>query len=976
MATSTSGRCRGEGFEVRRKNYDAFLNHRLPIFDYKEADFEHFKNRYGNDDGRHLVEIFVAGPTVKEYIKVELESRELMRRSSAEENLPDNSPASWWQRIRINSWPVLGHLSRLIGHDVWQQSTSRVFFRPFNLLIYHQPNMKEALKELEERWGEIEKLDAMGDKDLAIAKEAKLRETMAEQNAKSTSEEDKYKQIPTDLDGIDALRHLRFYVEFVDKKLMLYKDIFNGISRKKIRFNDLTLLFKPGQLVYSPPSGSMSAMSERNYQTLWRVYYVGRTSYGESYPDDIDLTDSDKIVLYCYYIDYDGESYGLVSRQFEILAYEGEKNIADLNVYPLRYTRNSEAIRTNLIAQGDKFRSSVKNKHAYYEGWTIPSLTKDGENDRKSSNNLEHIDSNIILDFKEAFAHHRSWRPTFSAITTEVGSGLSGSDSFQLAHWSDRTRTQLLYSTNDIMQIRDGIDEWEKRRYIQDEDKFVIATRAGNVKDLKDEDDIMLLPRKIVAYALRERRFVPLDILSLRPLAEQQNLLKDLKINMDHKRMLRSLVKAHFRNREIQKQRPLVGLNQDIIQGKGSGLFILLHGVPGVGKTATAEAIAQSNNKPLFHITCGDLGIAPKDVESELKEIFRLAHLWDCILLLDEADIFLTRRDMVNLKRNALVSVFLRVLEYYNGILILTTNRVGTLDEAFKSRIHISLYYERLTRERTRAIFKVNIRKLKEIEEERKEQLKDSDLIEPQLIIDDDSIMRFAESHFDNTAEATRWNGRQIRNAFQIASSLARYDVHKSQIEGPGRDGNTSGALKGGDTQNPQPILNATQFQLVSETIARFDNYFYLATGETDEDAARRDMLRDDAARHEDLIPYQQTYDPHTPAKSRGSKGTPSRGQGGRRREEEETISRSSRGASNQPGSASQSTRKSDGGFSRRDTHASSRQEWNQKASSQRPRHGDTGKQYVYGDDDDEDEHPDEEYSTPRRYGGGRRGRA
>jgi len=76
----------------------------------------------------------------------------------------------------------------------------------------------------------------------------------------------------------------------------------------------------------------------------------------------------------------------------------------------------------------------------------------------------------------------------------------------------------------------------------------------------------------------------------------------------------------------------------------------------GVGKTATAEAVAQANKKPLFLITCGDLGFTLKEVEDSLKDIFRLAHRWDCVLLLDEADIFLSRRELGDLKHNALVS--------------------------------------------------------------------------------------------------------------------------------------------------------------------------------------------------------------------------------------------------------------------------------------------------------------------------------
>lgn len=85
---------------------------------------------------------------------------------------------------------------------------------------------------------------------------------------------------------------------------------------------------------------------------------------------------------------------------------------------------------------------------------------------------------------------------------------------------------------------------------------------------------------------------------------------------------------------------------------------MLLHGAPGVGKTATAEAVADVSKKPLFPITCGDLGMEPNEVEANLTEIFRLANVWDCILLLDEAEIFLSpraKRDD-NLQRNALVS--------------------------------------------------------------------------------------------------------------------------------------------------------------------------------------------------------------------------------------------------------------------------------------------------------------------------------
>jgi len=59
------------------------------------------------------------------------------------------------------------------------------------------------------------------------------------------------------------------------------------------------------------------------------------------------------------------------------------------------------------------------------------------------------------------------------------------------------------------------------------------------------------------------------------------------------------------------------------------------------------------------------------------------------VLLLDEADIFMEQRSESDIKRNAMVGIFIRLLEYYQGILFLTTNRSGGLDQAFASRISV-----------------------------------------------------------------------------------------------------------------------------------------------------------------------------------------------------------------------------------------------------------------------------------------------
>jgi hypothetical protein len=83
------------------------------------------------------------------------------------------------------------------------------------------------------------------------------------------------------------------------------------------------------------------------------------------------------------------------------------------------------------------------------------------------------------------------------------------------------------------------------------------------------------------------------------------------------------------------------------------------------------------------------LGSSSEDVDDALTEILELAQRWKAVVLLDEADVFLSQRSETDVERNALVSIFLRQLEYYQGIIFLTTNLVSQCDAAFESMCFI-----------------------------------------------------------------------------------------------------------------------------------------------------------------------------------------------------------------------------------------------------------------------------------------------
>ena len=95
------------------------------------------------------------------------------------------------------------------------------------------------------------------------------------------------------------------------------------------------------------------------------------------------------------------------------------------------------------------------------------------------------------------------------------------------------------------------------------------------------------------------------------------------------------------------------------------------------------------------------------------------------------------------------VPAFLRALEYFNGIIFMTTNRLGTMDVAFQSRIQVAIEYPTLTESTRRKIWTVFIKRL-DNRDSRKEILSDRKFLESQSL-----------------------NGRQIRNAMKLAQSIA-----------------------------------------------------------------------------------------------------------------------------------------------------------------------------------------------------------
>lgn len=147
-------------------------------------------------------------------------------------------------------------------------------------------------------------------------------------------------------------------------------------------------------------------------------------------------------------------------------------------------------------------------------------------------------------------------------------------------------------------------------------------------------------------------------------------------------------------------------LTGDLIEGKSAGNVILAKGRPGVGKTLTAEVYAELVKRPLYAIHSGTLGTTPESVRAALESAFQVAKRLNLVLLLDEADVFVLERGD-SIQQNAVCAEFLRTLEYFDGLLFMTTNRADSIDDAILSRCAAIIDYQAPGEEDARRIWKV-----------------------------------------------------------------------------------------------------------------------------------------------------------------------------------------------------------------------------------------------------------------------------
>ncbi|KAK8076183.1 hypothetical protein PG994_003455 [Apiospora phragmitis] len=146
-----------------------------------------------------------------------------------------------------------------------------------------------------------------------------------------------------------------------------------------------------------------------------------------------------------------------------------------------------------------------------------------------------------------------------------------------------------------------------------------------------------------------------------------------------------------------------------ISSSSGGGSVYLFHGGPGTGKTFATNCISERTRKPLYHMTPFATGVSAEAVQHNMDATLALAQRWDCMLVLEDADATAhgggndtstsgsgNSHVQHEVPRRAMTMALLKLLDGFGGIVVLNSSRVGVLDDALFSRVHLAIYFPEL----------------------------------------------------------------------------------------------------------------------------------------------------------------------------------------------------------------------------------------------------------------------------------------
>eukprot|EP00531_Pseudo-nitzschia_arenysensis_P000708 CAMPEP_0116134002 /NCGR_PEP_ID=MMETSP0329-20121206/10415_1 /TAXON_ID=697910 /ORGANISM="Pseudo-nitzschia arenysensis, Strain B593" /LENGTH=957 /DNA_ID=CAMNT_0003628687 /DNA_START=217 /DNA_END=3090 /DNA_ORIENTATION=+ len=385
-----------------------------------------------------------------------------------------------------------------------------------------------------------------------------------------------------------------------------------------------------------------------------------------------------------------------------IMAYDEEEQEMLLEKYRRRGRIYNEVALNYSPVGGEEYQSQKKRPSFSYKAYRkgcffVKRGGFGGTINGSSASRGMATGGRIVIDSQGAYEYGNSLGVGYDPMITGIHYKLKEYRLHQSRSASDQQLSGKGTKTNHITDAarnvyRSSAQQQSRRHEVNDEDD----DNGMVLFDVIPDDFLEFVWPCVIGFSLTAKAWGDCLVDGLQDIEFSEDVFDRLVLPPDRKRLIKALVKHSSPKTDGPNKHNF----QDLIKGKGEGTVFLLYGPPGVGKTLTAEAVSEVLQRPLYSLSMGTLGTTADDLERRLTEILKLSAKWDAIILLDEADSFLEKRSSTSsLERNAMVSVMLQLVEYFTGILFLTSNRMDSLDPAFQTRITLSLPYHALTEE-------------------------------------------------------------------------------------------------------------------------------------------------------------------------------------------------------------------------------------------------------------------------------------
>lgn len=434
----------------------------------------------------------------------------------------------------------------------------------------------------------------------------------------------------------DTAYHISVLLKYLEDNLgdkILEEDTRYQKATPVATFEMLWMLYKPGMDVYAELDEQRGGFVVQSTQPV-----TEDRVYGMPMP----------LKIMMWYLNYDGIKVGRTSHEVIIAPFEGEREITSLKVIPAEFLDKDPSLspRKRLEDRGEKFYGMLLGKQMDYNGFSMP-VEKQPK---------RYHSGRVIVD-QGSFYTYADYTDTENHPAPSLGVDDDSSGILAGLHYNcscnECTELRRAGSSNTGWATYESIDPAETP-------SLEVTLKDGTISRHR----YFLFPRRIMGFDLKSKKWQALDVDFCQAPKIKTEAIDSLVLPSEKQDLIKALVHKYTNaTRKAGKMSAETTWSADQIPEKGHGQIFLLHGPPGAGKTFTAECVAEFTSRPLLSLTCGDIGTDEVTVEEALSKWFKLAEIWGAVMLIDEADVYLERREVNELTRNGLVSVFLRAME-------------------------------------------------------------------------------------------------------------------------------------------------------------------------------------------------------------------------------------------------------------------------------------------------------------------------